>query len=201
MEGTGTADRTTAGGGFLEALEAVAGFLSGTGRPGAIIGGVAVIAHGFARTTVDIDASLVGEPADVGQLLAAAKRHGIVPRIEGAEVFARENLVLLLEHRPTRTPVDISLALQPFEIEALEAASVAKVAGVRIRVPSLTDLVVYKLLAGRQQDLRDVEVLLSTGKSIDNQRIEEKLAEFDAILETDRLGEFRQLIERRRPAR
>lgn len=199
MEAVGLADRKAAAtGGFVEALKAVGRFLVATRRPGALIGGVAVIAHGFARATADIDASVAGEPAEVGSLLALAERHEIVPRVEEAEAFARENLVLLLEHRPTRTPVDISLALQPFEVEALEGASAAEVAGVKVRVPSLTDLVVYKLLAGRQQDLRDVEVLLSTGKSIDSRRIEEKLAEFDSILETDRLGEFRRLIESRR---
>jgi len=155
---------------------------------------VAVIAHGFARFTADIDACVVADPAEVGDLVQIARRFGLRPRIKDAQAFARANLVLLLEHAPTKTPVDLSLALQPFELEATEAAEVVVFAGVRIRVPSLTALLVYKMLAARPQDLNDVVALLGTRSRFERERVEALLAEFDALLDTNRLGEFRRLV-------
>ena len=189
------AHRTAADKGqFQQALAAVARFLDASGRPTAIIGGVAVIAHGFARFTADIDACVVADPAEVGDLVQIARRFGLRPRIKDAQAFARANLVLLLEHAPTKTPVDLSLALQPFELEATEAAEVVVFAGVRIRVPSLTALLVYKMLAARPQDLNDVVALLGTRSRFERERVEALLAEFDALLDTNRLGEFRRLV-------
>ncbi|MBI5546972.1 MAG: nucleotidyltransferase [Deltaproteobacteria bacterium] len=195
MEASRQANRKASGSSsFREALQAVERFLDASGRPAAVIGGVAVIAYGFARSTVDIDASVAIEPDELRWLLEVAHKQGLVERVADAEAFARENLVLLLEHRGSRTPVDISLALQPFEVEALAAATTVLFGGVRIRVPRLSDLVVYKMVAGRPQDLRDVEVLLSAKAEIDLPAIEGRLAEFDSILETDRCGLFRTLL-------
>lgn len=50
---------------FVETLRAVQRFLALTQRPGLIIGGVAVIARGFARATIDIDATVVASIDDV----------------------------------------------------------------------------------------------------------------------------------------
>lgn len=169
-------------------------FLDSSRKPSAIIGGIAVIAHGFARSTVDIDASLAAEPDQVTDLLGIASRSSLRPRIPDAEAFARENLVLLLEHAPTKTPIDISLALQPFEIEAARSAEVVDFAGVPIRVPSLTALLVYKMLAARPQDLQDAAALIAAKRPFDREQVEALLAEFDSILDADRLGEFRRLL-------
>jgi hypothetical protein len=169
-------------------------FLDSSRKPSAIIGGVAVIAHGFARLTVDIDASLAAEPNQIVHLLRMASRFSLRPRIPDAEAFARENLVVLLEHAPTKTPIDVSLALQPFEIEAARSAEVVNFAGVSIRVPSLTALLVYKMLAARPQDLQDAAALIAAKRPFDRERVEELLAEFDSILDSDRLGEFKRLL-------
>jgi hypothetical protein len=201
VEVAGAANRKAPlAGGFREALEAVGRFLDASNRPSAVIGGVAVMAHGFARFTADIDASVAIEPEQARWLLGLARANGLVERIKDAEAFARENLVLLLEHAATRTPVDVSLALQPFEVEALRAATEVDFGGARIRVVGLSALVVYKMLAGRAQDLRDVQVLLSTAAPIDQRAIEDRLAEFDSILETDRLAEFRALLAKLKPS-
>ena len=169
-------------------------FLEASGKPSAIIGGIAVIAHGFARSTADIDATLAAEPSQVASLLRVARRYSLRPRIPDAEAFARENLVLLLEHAQTRTPIDVSLALQPFEVEAARSAETVDFGGVPIRVPTLTALLVYKVLAARPQDLKDAAALVATKRPFDRERVETLLAEFDAILDTDRLGEFQRLL-------
>lgn len=183
---------------FREALEGVARFLKATGRPSVIIGGVAVIARGFARSTIDIDATVAASIEEVGELIKIGAKQGLTPRINNAEPFARENLVLLLEHRATGVPVDVSLAQQAFERSAAIHAEEVSFEGVVIPVPSLTALLIYKLVAGRPQDLRDVEALLKTGTQFDSQAISKTLKEFDEILETSRAEEFRRLLKARR---
>ncbi len=179
---------------FTEALESVARFLKATGFAGAVIGGVAVIARGFARSTIDIDATVAAPIDEVGSLVKVAATVGLTPRITGAQRFAKENLVLLLRHQATGVPVDVSLAQQAFEIEAANQAEEISFDGVLIPVPSLTALLIYKLVAGRPQDIRDVEALLSTRGRFDADVIERTLTEFDQILETSRLDEFHVLL-------
>jgi hypothetical protein len=95
-------------------------------------------------------------------------------------------------------PVDVSLAQQAFERSAAIHAEEVSFEGVVIPVPSLTALLIYKLVAGRPQDLRDVEALLKTGTQFDSQAISKTLKEFDEILETSRAEEFRRLLKARR---
>jgi len=178
---------------FRAALQAVVDTLDEVARPSAIIGGVAVIAHGFARFTADIDASIALEGVDLRWLLRVARAKGLRPRIPEAEAFARRNLVLLLEHASTGVPVDLSLAQQPFELEALHRAKTVNFAGVRIRIPSRTALVIYKMIAGRPQDLSDAAALIAGG-AVDESKVEAQLREFDQILDTDRSTEFRRLL-------
>ena len=180
-------------GAFSRALGAVMQFLDALERPSAIIGGVAVIAHGFARTTADIDACVAIGFEDLPLALKTAQRSDLRPRVPDAVQFARENLVLLLEHRPTGTPVDVSIAQQPFEIESARRAQSVNFAGVSLRIVSVTALIIYKMLASRPQDLQDVEALLAGRERIDRREVESVLSQFDRILELDRLGDFRRL--------
>lgn len=161
--------------------------------PNSIIGGVAVIAHGFARATADIDAAVVATPDDVDKLLRSATRAGLEPRVDDAAAFARENLVLLLRHGATGVPVDVSLALQDFEREAALHAEVRMMAGTRVRVAPLTAMLVYKMVAGRPKDREDVAALLATHASFDREVVDRTLAQFDELLDTDRATEFRLL--------
>jgi hypothetical protein len=181
---------------FVEALAAVARFLETTGHPAAVIGGVAVIARGFARSTIDIDATIAASTDELGRLIKVAAKEGLSPRIKGAQRFAEENLVLLLSHRKTGVPVDVSLAQQAFEIEAATHAEKVSFNGVVIPVPTLTALLIYKLVAGRPQDLRDAEALVSTPARFDTKAIDQTLADFDEILGTSRRQEFRSLMRR-----
>ena len=58
---------------FLDALQAVSTALAELGSPAMIIGGVAVIAHGVPRLTVDIDATVVATECRPVQALAGTR--------------------------------------------------------------------------------------------------------------------------------
>jgi hypothetical protein len=107
----------------------------------------------------------------------------------------------VIAHGHVRTTQDIDIAwvpplrfaLQDFEKIAALAATPMKVLGVSLPVVALDDLLVYKMIASRTQDIADVEMLLTSSKAIDSSRINHTLAEFDAILETNRASDFDRL--------
>ena len=166
------------------------------GLPGMIIGGVAVIALGFPRTTVDIDATVWATLDDLDSLVGRLERAGIAPRIAGAIDFAKTNRVLLMKHCDSGVPIDISLAVLPFEQEAIAHRRVIDVGGLRMTIPRVDDLLVYKMVASRPQDLRDAEeLLLRYVDTVDLSRGRRLVGEFAAVLERpEMLTTFDRLV-------
>lgn len=183
---------------LLGALASLAAALPTLDTPGMIIGGIAVIARGVPRQTVDIDATIWADRLDLDQLLERLAAQGIVPRIVDARQFAREHQVLLLRHAPTGTPIEISLAWLPFEREALERATPVDFGGVVLPVATPEDLVVYKAAAWRERDRTDIErLLLRHGDAIDLDRIRGLVRLFaEALDEPERVQAFDALVAR-----
>ena len=108
--------------------------------------------------------------------------------------FARQNLLLPLTHTVTGVSVDASLAQLEFEHTALAHAVTLPFLDARIPVPPVTDLLIYKMVAGRPQDVADVRRLLALGHRVDKPRVSKTLESFDEILDTDQAGEWRRLL-------
>jgi hypothetical protein len=142
----------TADAALLAALAACATALRRLGRPAMIIGGIAVIARGLPRQTVDIDATVWAEGLDAGTLLPTLAAEGVVPRTVDAVAFAHERHVLLLRHEPTGTPIELILAYLPFERLALQRAELVDFGGVTIPAATVEDLVIYKTVAWRDRN-------------------------------------------------
>jgi hypothetical protein len=173
--------------GLEAAFAALVAALGRTGAPFMIIGGVAVIAHGVKRLTTDVDAVVRGDAIDVPTLLRALGRSKIVPRIENAERFARENLVLLLRHAPSHVDLDVSLGWTSFELEALEACENVRFGSVSAPMASPADLVIFKALAGRPKDVDDSLTLLLLHADIDLARVRRRVGELSRLAEEPRL--------------
>src|SRR5206468_1672964 len=152
--------------------------------PSMIIGGIAVIAAGVPRQTIDVDATILGRKATVDEVVSALARHGISPRISNALEFARERQVLLLIHDATGVNIEVSFAWLPFEEEALARATTIDVSGQTVRIAIPEDLIVYKAAAWRDRDRSDIERLLSLHfAAIDLQRVRALIVEIAAALE------------------
>ena len=138
-----------------------------------IVGGLAVNAHGFVRLTRDLDLVIRLTPHNAAAGLHALSSIGyrmIIP--ESPEAFADEAtrerwreekgmVVLKLwsdEHR--RTPVDI-FVYEPFAFEEERARAETRevLPGVSAPVVTLETLLEMKRLAGRPQDLIDIQEL------------------------------------------
>jgi hypothetical protein len=187
---------------LLEALAAVVAALKSFPAHSMVIGGIAVIAHGVPRQTVDVDATVWGAETELDDLFQALARHGIVPRIPDAHAFARERQVLLLQHEPSGTPLEVSLAWLPFELEAMGRAVTARVGSLEFPIARPEDLIIYKALAWRDRDRSDIERLLVLHReAVDLDRVRDFVRQFAEILsEPARVAEFESLMQRVAPA-
>ncbi len=183
---------------LLEALAALVAALRDIPAPSMIIGGIAVIARGVPRQTIDVDATVWAEAIDPERLFEGLARQGLMPRIDDALEFARRHQILPLRHEPSGTPVDLSLAWLPFEREALERSSIVDFGGVPIRVATPEDLIIYKAVAWRDRDRADVERLLTRyGCEVDLGRIRALVRDFALALdEPERIEQFENLVAR-----
>jgi hypothetical protein len=185
-----------------DALEALRAALDAEGVPWMCIGGLAVIARGVRRTTLDVDATIRGDAVEIEPLVQRLGGQGILPRIPDAIDFARTSLVLLLRHESTGVDVDLSLAWLQFEHEALDARTLEAIGEVTIPVARAEDLVIYKVFAARPQDLRDAEALvLLHGPALDTARIRRVIRELSALAGLDDRDELLAGVLRARRAR
>jgi predicted nucleotidyltransferase len=137
-----------------------------------VVGGLAVVVHGYQRFTSDVDLMLDLDEDNVRRALEVLKNEGFAPRIPvPMEMFAdaamRESWVRdknmlaygLDSEQHRMTHVDLFVK-NPVDFEATYAQAVRqKIGDVEIVVISLDGLIYLKELAGRTQDKLDVENL------------------------------------------
>jgi len=187
---------------FNEALRALVDALDEIPGPSMIIGGVAVIASGVPRQTVDIDATILGRTVRLEAVVDTFARYGITPRIPAALEFARARQVLLLRHDPTGVTMEVSFAWLPFEEEALARAREIDIEGFHVRIAIPEDLIVYKAAAWRDRDVSDIERLLALYiGQIDLDRVRNLVRDIGAALDDpERIDAFDALVTRVRRA-
>lgn len=169
---------------FLEPLVSLQRLLSRFNERGVIIGGAAVSILGKARYTEDIDAMFLLSIKDIPQLLEAASKEGIEPRIDNAAEFARKSRVVLLKHVISNTNIDLSLGALPFEQEMVERSVVHQVdEALQLRLPTPEDLIILKAIAHRPKDMEDIRILADKYTNLDIPRIEQWVKQFADVLE------------------
>jgi len=180
---------------LLAPLQALQALLSEFDDQGVIIGGIAVSLLGAPRFTVDLDAVLLINFAEIPKLLRSASKLGIEPRISDPIPFARKNRVLLLRHRESGIDIDISLGILPFEIEMVERSSVVEVGLTRLRLPTPEDLIILKAVAHRPKDLQDIQAITNSHPDLDKQRVKFWVEQFGEALELPNLwGDIEKLL-------
>lgn len=146
---------------FGEQLGAVARALTALGAEYMLIGGLAVGVWAEPRATKDADfcVHVLASADDLCHGLAAAGLE--VARGDLARALARGEAVRLRRTIQKDEPVvvDLLLAITPFEIDALSRRRPLQVLGVELPVVTPEDLFVFKLIAGRPQDLADAALL------------------------------------------
>jgi len=179
---------------FRAAIGALHRLLEKYNDRGVIIGGVAVGLLGKPRYTADVDAMFLLSTQDIPQFLEIARAENILPRVQNVDEFARKTRVLLLKHVPTKTEIDISLGILPFEEEMVERGSVKTFAKLSARLPTPEDLIIMKAIAHRPKDLEDIRTIVDNNPNLDIIRIEKWVKDFAEIMEMPDLWEQIEVV-------
>lgn len=123
-----------------------------------VVGGQAVIAHGYPRLTKDMDIWVRPTIENGRMVLAALVKFGTaLPGVEPTR-FTDSRTLLMLGREPFR--VDILTALPGVDFESCWHNRVTvTLDGVKVPVIGKQDLIANKREVGRLQDLADVEAL------------------------------------------
>jgi hypothetical protein len=166
----------------FEAAAEFHGFLTSHNISYAVIGAIAVQVWGEPRATQDLDLT-IAVPIEHTEAALETLLRRFQSRIPDAASFARAKRILLLR-ASNGVPVDVSLALPGYEDEVMTRASVIALApGMEVRVCSPEDLVIHKCVAGRANDLRDVEGIVARQRArLDVSYIRRWLGFFSEVL-------------------
>lgn len=137
-----------------------------------VVGGVAVVLHGFARLTGDVDLMIDLEPTEATKTVQALLDHGLRARLpvdplQLADPAVRRSWI---DEKGMRVftfvdPTNPLLLVDCFADNPLPFSDVhARSESVRlqttsVRVAAIADLIGLKRLAGRPQDLQDIAAL------------------------------------------
>lgn len=157
----------------LADLEAIAGVLHEQQVRYLLVGGLAVVAHGYGRMTYDVDLVVQLEPSNVIRAFGALGKIGYQPRIPvSAKQFAdqtiregwiRDKGMVVLNmwsdlHRDT--PVDIFVT-EPFDFDNVFHAAQKETLddGTPFFFVDIQTLIAMKQAASREKDLDDIKHL------------------------------------------
>jgi len=143
-----------------------------------IAGGYAVVAHGYARFTADLDLIIQLESENIHKTFATLSRHGYRPSVPvTVEQFSdpdirsrwiREKGMQVLnffhpQHPQARVDLFVTEPL-PFDIALSRAFWQSVGVGTKLPFVGLDDLIHMKRVAGRTKDLMDLEYLTKYGR-------------------------------------
>jgi predicted nucleotidyltransferase len=138
-----------------------------------VVGGIAVVEHGYGRNTYDVDLVIELSPEPVARAFTALAEIGYHPTvpISAAQFSTSEQRQALMKEKGMtvlnffssqhpQTPLDIFVT-EPFNFENEFAAAGERAvsAGVNVRIVSLGALLQMKKTAGRGKDLADIDEL------------------------------------------
>jgi len=156
----------------------------------AIMGGIAVQHWGEPRFTRDVDVTIMipsGQEEEVLKKILSV----FSPRIPDALEFALKHRICLVKNKEG-CEIDISLGIPGYEEEMMRRTVECDLGeGCIVRICSAEDLIIHKAVAGRPQDLFDIEgIIMRQGDKLEVKYIRKWLKEFSYLLES------KEIIER-----
>lgn len=149
-------------------IAALALALGERGLPFMLIGGQAVLVHGRARLTEDIDITLGVGPDRLADVRAVCRAVSLTELPPDPQAFVQETFVLPARHGATAMRVDFIFSTTPYERQAIGRADRVAVGGAAVPVATAEDLIIHKLFAHRARDIEDAEgVVRRKGAALD----------------------------------
>ena len=123
-----------------------------------LVGAYAMAAHGFPRSTMDIDLLVMPEPENAKLVLQALNDFGAPIEDLSREDLQKEGLIFQIGLAPCRIDILTSIDGLKFE-DAFAGSNLIHIEGIPIHVLSIPDLIKNKRATGRTKDLADAEML------------------------------------------
>ena len=123
-----------------------------------LVGAYALAAHGYPRATMDIDLWVMPSPTNAAAVLRALSRFGAPPGDLKSADLEHDDTIFQIGVAPRRIDLITGVSGLHFE-EAYANAIEVDIEGIRLRIPSIQDLILNKKSTGRTRDKADVEVL------------------------------------------
>ncbi|MEM7483148.1 MAG: DUF6036 family nucleotidyltransferase [Acidobacteriota bacterium] len=139
-----------------------------------VVGGVAVVMHGYLRTTLDLDLVVQLEEKNLRRALEVLSNMGMQPRppvplLSFADPTQRrqwvheKNMKVFSLWHPQKSALEVDLFVEePFDFDSVYARSAPvplEAGGTPIRLIGVRDLIAMKQAVGRHRDLDDIEAL------------------------------------------
>lgn len=125
-----------------------------------LVGAYALAAHGYPRATMDIDLWVMPSPDNAQAVLRALRKFGAPLHGLSSADLQKDDTVFQIGVAPRRIDIITGASGLRFE-EAFQASSLIEIEGLKIRIPSIGDLIRNKRATGRTKDLADAEALES----------------------------------------
>ena len=123
-----------------------------------LIGGYAVVLHGYVRNTNDLDIVVSDEPDNARRVAKALAEFGFGETTLDAELFTQKDSLVRMGVEPMKIEILNYLKGVGFD-EAYERRKHVKVEDIDVTVIGLDDLIANKTAVGRLRDLNDIAEL------------------------------------------
>jgi predicted nucleotidyltransferase len=179
---------------FEKALFDIDQFCNENKLPYTIMGGFAVILHGYIRTTEDIDINLMIKLED---LVSTAKKILLKfdTNLSDPITFFQTNFVLPVIHKETRIGIDFTAGLTGFDEQVLKRTIRKEFFSLTLPCITVEDLIIYKLFASRKKDIADLEEIAKIhNQTIDRNYLADVLRQFDELHRDDMSRNFKEIF-------
>ena len=123
-----------------------------------LVGAYAMAAHGYPRSTMDIDIWIMSDPQNANMVLKALEDFGAPIKNLSADDLQKEDLIFQIGVAPRRIDIITSADGLRFE-DAFSRSQLVEIDAVPVHILSISDLIINKRSTGRLKDLADVETL------------------------------------------
>jgi hypothetical protein len=178
---------------LLEAAKEICDCIHALGWRCCVIGGLAVQRWGEARTTLDVDITLL---TDIGleERYAKVLLTRFASRIDGALEFAIANRVLLLRSS-NGIDIDVALGALPFEEAMMDRlVNIEFAPGIELPCCTAEDLFIMKIFSNRKKDRVDAESVAMRTAPLDTGYIYRQLEQLSHITDNPDLPKLAEQL-------
>ena len=123
-----------------------------------LVGAYAMAAHGYPRSTMDIDFWVMPDPENASLVLEALEDFGAPSGNLSPNDFLEKGIIFQIGVAPRR--IDILTSVDGLEFaDAFANSELIEIEGIPVHVLSVPDLIKNKRSTGRTKDIADVETL------------------------------------------